>query len=503
MITALPLPASIAAQPMSRGERRRIIKQMTREMERRRPPDGLHERQLLAFLSHATEILYGGAAGGGKSHLMRKLAQWLCKRVPGIQIYIFRRLYPDLWSNHMEGPSGFPVLLHDDIVAEDCKINYNDNEIEWANGSKIFLRHCQYEKSVYSYQGAEIHVLMIDELTQFSAKMYRFLRSRVRLGGLKVPLALAGMLPKIFCGANPGGPGHTFVKGGWIDIAPAMAITQMPPEEGGMRRQFIPARLEDNPTLTTNDPEYVNRLLGLGDPSLVRAMREGDWDIVAGGMFDDLWKRSFHAIKPFAIPITWRVDRSFDWGSSHPFSVGWWAESDGTTAPNGITYPRGTLFRIYEWYGWNGRPNEGSKMLAVDIAKGIVKRESDWKLRVQPGPADSSIFDTENGMCIADDMKKAGVTWVRADKSPGSRKNGWERLRMLMANATKTPREGPGIYVFEHCTQFIRTIPVLPRDDVKTDDVDTDAEDHIADEVRYRVSAPKPHSTSITEFSIG
>jgi hypothetical protein len=270
-----------------------------------------------------------------------------------------------------------------------------------------------------------------------------------------------------------------------------MAIREMPPVEGGMLRQFIPALLEDNPTLTAHDPNYELRLEGLGDPQLVRAMRLGDWDIVAGGMFDDLFSRDKHIVEPFEIPKSWYTDRSFDWGSSKPFAVLWWAESDGTeaTMPDGTTkaWPRGTIFLINEWYGWNGRANEGSKMLAVEIAKGIKEREAEFKFQVNPGPADNSIFDSENGMCIAVDMASKGVIWTRADKTPGSRKTGWEKLRKYLKAAHTSPMEEPGLFVFSNCTQWIRTVPVLPRDQNKPDDVDTDAEDHCGDASRYRL----------------
>ena len=114
-----------------------------------------------------------------------------------------------------------------------------------------------------------------------------------------------------------------------------MEIRQVEKTEGGMTRQYIPAKLKDNPTLAKNDPDYADRLSALGTPELVRAMLDGDWDIVAGGMFDDVWKKDVHIIEPFRIPKTWIVDRSFDWGSSRPFSVCWWAESDGTEATPG------------------------------------------------------------------------------------------------------------------------------------------------------------------------
>ena len=306
----------------------------------------LQPKQGLAYKTIATELLYGGAAGGGKSHLMRIAAIMWCLAIPGLQVYIFRRKFPDLWKNHMEGPTAFPVMLAEYIEAGWCKINLSKNYIEFYNGSKILLCHCQHEKDMYDYQGAEIHVLMVDELTTFPEKVYRYLRGRVRLGGLQLPAGWRGMFPRIINSANPGGIGHNWVKMTFIDVQPEYEIRRMGKKEGGMVRQFIPARLEDNRALTANDPEYEDRLEGLGNEALVEAMRRGDWDIVAGGMFDDVWDRDKHIIRPFPIPSSWAIDRTFDWGSSKPFSVGWWAESDGTgaTMADGTVryFPRGS-----------------------------------------------------------------------------------------------------------------------------------------------------------------
>lgn len=459
----------------------------------------LHERQSDAFLSTATEILYGGAAGGGKSHLLRAAAIAWCFDIPGLQVYLFRRTSPDLLSNHMEGPSGFPSILAPWIESGYVKINYSKGFIAFGNGSKIFLRHCQYEKDVHNYQGAEIHVLMMDELTHFSRSQYTFLRSRVRLGGLSLPERYRGKFPRIIGATNPGGVGHNWVKMMFVDAAPPLDVWQTERDEGGMMRQFIPALLEDNPTLLENDPNYEQRLEGMGNPALVRAMRTGDWDIVAGGMFDDVWDRTKHALKPFPVPESWRIDRSFDWGSSKPFSVGWWAESDGTTATmaDGTTraFPRGSLIRIGEWYGWDGKnPNVGIRMPDVDIARGVVEHEKRMGIRgrTKSGPADSAIFSGNPGTRTTGEiMRSEGVSFTESDKRPGSRAIGWEAMRRMMTAAMQERPEEPGLWVFDTCSQFIRTIPTLPRDEKKPDDIDTDAEDHIADEVRYRVTAPK------------
>ena len=455
----------------------------------------LHERQSQAFESPATEILYGGAAGGGKSHLLRVLAISLCYAIPGLQVYLFRRTHPDLYKNHMEGPTSFPVLLAGWVEDGYAKINYSKNYIDIGT-SRIHLCHCQYEKDVYKYQGAEIHVLLMDELTHFSRPQYAFIRSRVRLGGLEVPEPYRGRLPRILCASNPGGVGHNWVKAEFVDPAPESEPWRAEKRDGGMLRQFIPALLEDNPTLMQNDPDYADRLEGLGNPELVRAMRTGDWDIVAGGMFDDVWDRSVHVLEPFDIPRSWRIDRSYDWGSSKPFSVGWWAEADGTeaTLKDGSTWapPPGTIIRIAEWYGWNGRANEGLKLTADQIAEGGVQREKDmgWRGRVEPGPGDMPT-PAPGEASMRDVFKAKGFAFTEPRKASGSRENGWAKMREMLRAAMQTPQEEPGLFVFNTCTDgFIRTVPTLPRSERKPDDVDTDAEDHTADETRYRITAP-------------
>ena len=229
----------------------------------------------------------------------------------------------------------------------------------------------------------------------------------------------------------------------------------------------------------------------------------GDWNIVAGGMFDDVWDDKVHIIPniPFdLIPRGWYMDRSYDHGQSAPFSVGWWAESNGEPlVHNGREYgaKRGDVFRIAEWYGvqFDGegvvKANEGLNILATEIAQGVVERESKWGIRnrVQPGPADTQIYNTDasGGKSVADDMVKHGVRWTRADKGPGSRKQGWQQVRKYLKHGKNPMREEPGLFIFERCDQTVRTVPVLPRDDKDLDDVNTAAEDHIGDELRYRL----------------
>jgi hypothetical protein len=238
-------------------------------------------------------------------------------------------------------------------------------------------------------------------------------------------------------------------------------------------------------------------------------------------MFDDLWAklRQRVVVAPFPIPESWRIDRSLDWGSSKPCSVGFWAESDGTDYVDAQgkrrSTVRGDLFRIGELYTWNGKPNEGSRMLATELSRRIIEYEikRGWTdaegTIVRRGPADSSIFDEENGNCIERDLRAAvriagveynGPRFAPADKRAGSRKQGWQQIRKMFSAVEPVDgapvRERPGMFVFDTCTHWLRTVPSLPRDDEDQDDVNTEAEDHAGDETRYRARFVKRESSS-------
>jgi len=437
---------------------------------------------------------------------MRVAAIYWCLAIPGLQVYLFRRTFPELWKNHMESAGSFPELLAPWIESRTVKINYGGDRrgINFYNGSRIHLCHCQHEKDLFDYQGADIHVLLIDELTHFPESMYRFLRGRLRLGSLVIPPQFLGMFPRALTSGNPGGIGHNWVKASFINIAKPYALSRMPEKEGGMLRQFIPARLEDNPT--GNDAGVEARLAGLGSAALVRAMRWGDWNIVAGGALDDVWSERL-ILPRFRIPYSWRLDRSHDWGSTHPFSVLWWAQTDGTEATaegRTICPPKGSLILVHEWYGASG-PNEGLKMPARDVAKGIKQREADlvtakfFHSTPRPGPADNEISAVKipGTPTIADEMMKENISWTKSDKSPGTRKIGLELMRARLKEASKERPEDAALYIFDHCLAAIAHWPVLPRDPQDTDDVLTSAEDHDYDAARYRILATKPQPTSI------
>lgn len=473
----------------------------------------LHAKQGRALNTTATEVLYGGAAGGGKSHLMRVAAILWCASIPGLQVYLFRRIRDDLVKNHMEGPKGFRAMLAGWGLSGFVTIV--EDEIRFWNGSKIYLCHCKDEKDIYKYQGAEIHVLLIDEATHFTERMYRFLRNRVRMVGIKVPPDMAGRFPRILCGANPGNVGHQWVKATFVDYVQPMEVVRTPPGEGGMLRQYIPARLQDNPSMAEDDPGYEARLQGLGSEALVRAMRDGDWSVVDGAYFD-CWSHDRHVVRPFKVPDEWALFRCGDWGSAKPFAFYWIAIANEDFEAWGRLYPRGCLVVYREWYGMkDGEPNVGLKMTAEEVGAGLAERETRTdesgrfiRERLEYSVLDPAAFSTDGGPSIAERMRKAGAGTQRpADNRRVGRSGamgGWDQLRARLVG------DGDGrplIIFFSTCVHAIRTIPALQHDPSKPEDLDTDSEDHAADAIRYgvmsrpRSRAAKPEIKLIHDYT--
>lgn len=446
------------------------------------------------------EVLYEGTRGPGKTDalIMDFLqdvgvgwgAEWR-----GI---MFRQTYPQLSDVIAKTQKWIPQIF------PGAKYNKVEHTWNFPDGEQLLLRHMKSESDYWNYHGHAYPWIGWEELTNWpNDRCYKVMMSCCRS-------TTHGMPRKYRATTNPYGPGHNWVKLRWqLPHSRGKIIRGTVDKDGNVEppRVAIHGNIRENRILLDADPEYINRIKAAArNPGEEAAWLEGSWDITSGGMFDDIWDSSLHVLPPLpvsAVPRTWRIDRSFDWGSSKPFSVGWWAESNGEPIEYGgkiIGAVRGDIIRIGEWYGWNGEPNTGVRMLASDIAQGILDREEDMGLkgRVKPGPADSSIFDVANGKSVATDMSKKNVRWESADKRPGSRKQGWEQIRKMLKaaypNPRGEPREEPGFWVTENCDQFLRTMPTLPRSERDPDDVNTDAEDHIADEVRYRV---RRKSTSV------
>lgn len=437
----------------------------------------LQPKQQIAFTTEATELLYGGAVGGGKSVLLRSSAIRWCVEVPGIQVYLFRRTLRDLRDNHLRGPMSFFYLLSEHLKTGHVKYRSVENEFIFWNGSYLHLCYCDSENDVENYRGSEMHVLLMDELTHFSDFQYRFLRGRVRLAGLTVPEQYRSRLPRIESGSNPGSIGHAWVKRTFVSPKPELEIWDTPPEEGGMKRQFIPAKLADNVHLMRDDPKYADRVRGLGGDHLVRAMLDGDWNIVAGQAFEKL-SADKHQIEPFEPPENWLKFGSLDWGSSRPFSFGLWCVANGDALPDGRFYPRGAIIRYDEWYGWTGKPNEGLRLEVAEVADGMKAKIGTARLAYIS--ADPSMWKVDGGKSHAETMLGRGIVLRKADNS---RFAGYLSVRDRIAG----DEDGvPMLYATKNChAGFWRTLPNIVMDDRHVEDVNTDQEDHAYDDVRY------------------
>ena len=431
------------------------------------------------------ERFYGGTRGSGKTDaLLIAYAQYTGLGFgPDWRGIIFRKTYPELADLVAKSKKWFYQAFP--------QAKWNEQKHQWLfpDGEVLLLRYMARDDDYWRYHGHEYPLIAFEELLTWATNTcYEKMKSCSRS-------SRAGM-PRLYLSTgNPYGPGHGWVKKYFIDPAPPCTIIES--EEG--KRVYIPGRVEENTALLKADPAYIKKLDGIKDPNLKKAWRFNNWDIAVGGFFSDVWDVNKHVInisKRFIPPINKGFCfRSFDWGSAKPFHVGWWWESDGTEAPNGIIYPRGALILFHEWYGNikdSDNPNIGIRLANNKIGAGILEIESKWQgLKIIPGPADPSIYTESGGPSIAAQM--GDKLFVKADNS---RIPGWQQMRGRMIG---DPDRGPLFYIMEHCRDSIRTIPVLLRDDKNPDDIDTDMEDHPGDSARYSVMFRRYKAQVITD----
>ena len=417
------------------------------------------------------EVLYGGARGGGKTDAV--LGEWVAHAArygPAARGLLVRRELPQL----------------DELVARSQELFtplgavYKASRKVWQmpGGAILRLRYLDSLQHAAAYQGHQYTRLYVEEATSWpDPGPIDRLRATLRSAqGTPVGIRLT---------ANPGGPGHAWVKARYIDPAPGgMKVLK---DDHGLERIFLPARLKQNLALQRADPTYETRLRQSGSVALVRAWLDGDWDAVEGAYFD-CWSHVRHVLAPVALPTSWPRMRSMDWGSARPFSVGWWAIAmDDWKHPQGAVIPRGALVRYREWYGRaSGKPNVGLKLTAEQVALGIKEREGGEKMR--DAVADPSIFAEDGGPSLAERMKRSGVWFRPADNRRVAGRGamgGWDSVRSRLIGKDGKPM----LYCFETCADSIRTLPALPHDAHRPEDVDTAAEDHAADEWRYACMA--------------
>lgn len=459
--------------------------------------------QEMFLTSPILETLYEGTRGPGKTEALlvdfgQHVGQGYGADWRGV---LFRKTFPELQDVIEKSQKLYRKIW------PAAEFNQAKTYWTWPTGERLSFRPFSAPRDYYGFHGHAYPWIGWEELTTWPdlvcyLSMFSCSRS-VR----------PGMPRKIRSTTNPYGIGHNWVKARWrlpilYGNIRGPVIRDSYDRAGQLEppRVAIRGRLQENKILLHADPDYVQRIrASASNPQQIKAWLLGDWNIVSGGMFDDVWDPDTHVVPRFAIPHTWRLDRSFDWGSAKPFSVGWWAESDGSDVEIGgkvRATVRGDLFRIGEWYGWRkGFANEGLKLTDTEISTGIVEREIAAGIygRVNPGPAGSDIFSEHNRESTAMIMRKAvrindkiypGILWLRADNKAGSRVQGWRavRDRLQQSKYTGRPRQEAGLFIVDTCQDgFLRTVPGLVRDDTDLDDVDTTQEDHAGDESRYRV----------------
>lgn len=425
------------------------------------------QRQQAALIACPVfEVFYGGARGGGKTD--GALGEWAS--------------HADLYGEHAIGLMVRRTLVQLTETIERSKqiyrplgAKFNEQEKLWRfpNGARLRFAYLERDADADGYQGHSYTRVYIEEIGNFPSpipimKLMATLRS-----GAGVPCGFRAT-------GNPGGPGHQWVKARYIDPAPlgweiiTSSFTDPFTHQTVTRdRVYIPSRLHDNRYLGA---DYVANLHMSGNAELVRAWLEGDWSVIAGAFFPE-WSTEKHVIKPVTLPKEWTRFRSMDWGSAKPFSVGWWAISDGSMTQ----FPRGAIIRYREWYGMKpNEPDVGLRMPANEVGQGIVSRETGEAITY--GVLDPAAWASDGGPSIAERLGVKGFR--RADNARVARlgaMGGWDQVRQRLVGEDGRPM----LYVFDTCQALIRTLPALQHDPNRPEDVDSESEDHAPDECRY------------------
>ena len=432
------------------------------------------------FLSASEqEVLYGGAAGGGKSFAM------LADPVRYFNNPLSNKLLVRRSTEELRELISVSKQLYPKAIPG---IKFLEREKTWIapSGASLWLSYLDRDDDVSRYQGQAFNWIGFDELTQWPSPFaWNYMRSRLRTtknSGLDLYQRAT---------TNPGGSGHQWVKKTFVDPAPHnTSFDATDPETGEViawprghskegqplfKRRFIPATLFDNPYLA-DDGMYEANLLSLPEHQR-KQLLEGDWDVNEGAAFPE-WNRQIHVIEPFEIPNGWAKFRACDYGYGSHTGVVWFAVA-----------PDEQLVVYREMYC--------SKVIATDLADMILEVEEEEKIRY--GVLDSSLWHNrgDTGPSLAEQMILKGCRWRPSDRSKGSRIAGKNELhrRLQVDEFTEEPR----IVFFETCSNTISQIPALPLDKNNPEDVDTHAEDHLYDALRYGIMT-RPRS-SLFDFN--
>lgn len=386
------------------------------------------------------EVLFGGAAGGGKSYGQVVDALLFALEYPGSKQLILRRTFAELDKSLIRtSQSLYPRSIY--------TFNSSSHTGKFKNGSCIDFGYCATEGDVYQYQSAEYDCIRFDELTHFTEAQYVYLISRVR--------GANGYPKQIKSSTNPGGVGHTWVKARFVDPSPpGTPFTG----EDGMRRIFIPSLLDDNTFLSRGDPEYRKRLEALPEREK-KALLYGDWNIFEGQYFTE-FKRERHVIAPFEIPASWRKYRTLDYGLDR-LAVLWIAVS-----PDRRAY-------VYREYCESSLPISAA-------ARAITERTPHGEdVYATLAPPDLWSRSQETGKSKASIFSEFGVNFT---KTSNDRECGWLAVKELLCEG----KGGARLQIFNTCTELISCLPALAIDKLRPTDCATEPHEitHAPDALR-------------------
>jgi len=424
------------------------------------------------------EVLYGGAAGGGKSFsLVADPVRYFTN--PHARMLLVRRSTEELRELISVSKQLYPKAVPG--------IKFMERDKTWVapNGATLWMSYLDRDDDVMRYQGQAFNWIGFDELTQWPTDYaWTYMRSRLRA------TKASGLPLYMRATSNPGGPGHRWVKKIFIDPNTPDKSFWATDENGEIikwpkghsregeplfKRKFIPATLFDNPYLS-EDGMYEANLLSLPEHQR-RQLLEGDWDINEGAAFPE-FNRRIHVVDPYDVPSNWTRFRACDYGYGSYTGVVWFAVVPGSEQ----------LIVYRELYV--------SKVIATDLADMILDIEDGEKVRY--GVLDSSLWHNrgDTGPSLAEQMIMKGCRWRPSDRSKGSRVAGKNEIhrRLQVDEFTEEPR----LVIFNNCTNLISQLPSIPLDKRNPEDVDTHAEDHLYDALRYGVMT-RPRS-SIFDF---
>lgn len=410
------------------------------------------QERFLNLPDEELDVLYGGAGGGGKSAALLALAIRTCVRFPGIQIFWFRKTFPQLNQSVLRN-----LARYNYAKKLGARWNGSKYELTFPGGSILTFAHAKNMEEAAALSSAEINLLIIDERTTMPPEVVDFIYTRIRSGVQGVPCLGARSA------SNPGHVGHGVVKAGYVDATDYG--TKEIIDSADRRRIFIPAKATDNPYVG----DYEKSLAGIADPDLRARIKDGDWSAMPDAAFPD-WKRDRIVVPAFTIPAEWVRYGGMDYGWAAPSVY----EAAAKDADGRLWFYRElTMVQTPE-------REQARQILGANAGlhlAGIAADPAMW------GKTGSSLPPAEQ-------MATEGLALTRGDND---RLGGKARMHTYLAEAPACPihRDAgwdtcPLLHVLDGaCPQFVTTMGDLPRDPHRPEDVDTDAPDHWYDAARY------------------